>query len=1428
MSTVAGTQKYSISYKNIKAGTYSFKVVGDGSWTTGISWGDSTTKDGNYTITLTDTCNVTIYFDTSTYRISVEADYLKKDEYVLSGTGNLMSGITDSTGTAVGSWNKTDPKMTYNEATRKYTYDIIDVPANKTDIIPDGKTAINSNYAFKVIPYNDDQGDNIIFALYGDEDTYNLHFEYEPYTKKTVVKVTDLSGKDVTDSVYHNKVNVSFYSILGDENLTGDNWGNTNPSLAAYNGKMDYNTETELYEKHYKIKVPTDGTSAQYSFKIAANGTWDSGISYGGEDGGNITVSVASTDEMITEAELTITFNVNTGEIKTVTNPDVMKEITDENFIWYVTGTYLLRSNNVYTYNTKVYDTVRDITSKFSFSCGQNTEERGLKWVKNEERNKASNFIDSDKFDLHYNVEGQNITGTFEGNVITLSVRAITDENYTLGIGETAADKLLAQYYAEDFMPGKQWLTVNSFGEGKSADYKQWKQKYLAYNDYCAKKAVYDKIFGQYLNILSGTEYAESTEGKVTENNLIAYLEANPTVATEVAKKLNLEGTTTLLTLKSDMDSCEVKEKPAEPSMSETIYGSRHLRLIPSAYLEAGNDAKINVFQAENGSGSTLTNVVKYNNTNDNNDISFNDVLNNRGFSYYNFALTAGYLVTDKIGLGIYDNYSRQIVQDFNDTPRDDDKSTDIKDGTYFAMSSVFNNNVDDSTLAMGNYTDGGSRAGANLTVGEFRNESTIGVSKKISTSNDGTTETNVDNISLAKTIVKIFKQNTDSKGNVSLSLMNMDSNPNATGIYHNNYLKWTGQKDFTTDDEGKYTVTFYWTLSDGRYLTDSKQVSVVSLQPSLNKSVNIACSSPTDDDNSLEYNITYRNDTSYEKLSFAVLDVLPFNGSKRNYKDGTVGKATTYANNNWKLKSIKVTYSNETTKVKGLYYSTSNEMRDNSVIDVSQSNAADRIINSDGTLNKMQDYFEKVDSNSTDIDSVTAILLTGSELGIGESVTISFKLEYTPSVNEIYVNNAHFYVCSADSEECKISGSCDPVTTTIVSRNLSGYAWLDKNRDGIYNADEYAISGITATLCNNKGEVVLDKNNKQYTSVTDENGKYEFKNIPVGSYMVKFTTDKKLEINNKNYTFSDLKVTKRTSEIDFKKTFLNSRNISYGSYDSNKLQYAYYNIEMPSNSDIYYGRMTTTRNVVLENYNYSKIIQNVAFYDESDAISYDYAMYINKINESGEVLADVEFMLQFRYDNGDNEVWYPVYFVTEQKDGQTYTHMYYDILNNMKNQKTAEQLEDYNAKNPDSKIEYIFKTDEKGKIEFNNLVAGEYRLVEVKSAGGYNKLTAPIYFNLPYTETFKLGEDGKIINDNELVLLDENDMAKTDESVAGQVTKTYKRIGLKVVNNKPFSLPATGGYNQWVMTTIGVILMGIGLGIIWKSQRKKSKFKNQ
>ena len=1308
MSTVAGTKKYSKTYKNIKAGTYSFKVFGDGSLTTGISWGNSTTADGNYNITLTDTCDVTIYFDTSTYRISVDADYLKKDEYVLSGTGNLMSGITDaSTGKAVGSWNKTAPKMIYHEDTGKYTYDISDVPANKQDIIPDGTTPINSNYAFKVIPYNNDQGDNIIFALYGNEEKYNLHFEYDPYTKKTSVSVKDSDGNDVTDSVYNDNIDISFYSVIGDESLTGDNWGGTNPPLAALNGKMIYNTETGLYEKTYDIKVPTDGNVIPYAFKIVANGTWDSGISYGGDDGGNLVVSVASADETVNKAKLTITFNEKNGEITTTTDPDVMKEITDENFIWYVTGTYLLRSNNGYKYDAKVYDTVRDITSMFKF-----TSEQGMDWLKNKQKNMDSGFFDENSFDLDYSVDGKDISGTFRGSVVSLKYKEINE-----------AGTQIKQYYVEDFMPGKQWLTVTS-GRGKD---------------------------------------------------------------------------------------------------SNLIYGSRNLRLIPSAYLEAGNDAKINVFESSDGGQNT--NVVKYSADNDNEQVSFSDTLNNRGFSYYNFALTAGYCITDKIGLGVYSNYNGREVKSYSLSDlRDDDKSADIKENTYFGMSSAFNNSVNENAVA--SYSDGGNRNGANLAVGEFRNESIIGSSKKITEQNADGTETVKQ---IAKTIVKVFRRETN-YGKETLTLINMDSTEGAKGTYHDNYLKWTGQKDFTANDAGNYIVSFYWTLSDGRYLTDSKEVGIVTLQPSLYKEVNIDCTSTTDSDKIIEYTLTYRNDSTYENLNFAILDILPFDGSKRELN----GKVTKYDNNSWKLKSVQVT-TDSSAVIKGLYYSSnSDEIRS---IDASKEDVAKDIIKNDGTINTslpITKYFTSLSYKSgvqtLDIDNVTALLLTGGNLGIGESVTMVFKLEYNPSVSDLYVNNAHFCICSSDASdvEFQLSGACQPVETAVVSRNLSGYAWLDSNRNSIYDDGEYAILGVKAVLCDIKGEAIKNTDDTpKYTAMTDKNGMYEFKNIPAGNYMVKFTAPEggKITVGNKAYDFSKLKVSETKREIERKNMPLNSSNISSGSYDktTKELDYAFCRVEMPSNSNIYYGRWTVKRNMILDGYNYTKTLKNVAFYDENNDIPYDYSMYVNKVNESDEALSNVEFMLEFKYISGDSEIWYPVYFVTED-DGTR--HMFYDIKNGMSGQMTETQIIEYNKNHQSDPIQYIFKTDANGHIDWQNLIAGEYRLVEMNTAPGYNKLISPFYFNLPYKITLNLDESGNPIdNDNNCVAVDNENLINEVFSEDGKKkTYSYKKVGFKVVNNKQLNLPQTGGRNQWFVTTVGVVIFGMCAGFFYRSKKRKNK----
>ena len=1452
MTTVQGNSTlYSITFKDKPADTYKFKIVGDGTWSSGISWGDSNSDDGNYTFTLTDKCDVTIYFDTTTHKISVSAEYLQMDKYVLCGTSKLMKNVLDETGAEVGAWNAFSPVMTYNETTGKYEYDLKNVPTNETDIVPDGQREINSNYAYKIISYGKDTGSNIIFALYGDETSYNLHFEYDAKTTKSTIKVYNSNNQDVTEQVLKYDVKVSFYSILGDENLTGDNWGNSNPSLAAYNGRMTLNPNTGYYEKTYRIKVPTNGTSTEYSFKVAANGTWDSGISWGDSNGGNVTVSVSSIDEEINEADLTIYFDPNTGKIWFKTNPEsVSQEITDENFTWYIVGTYTLRSDNGYTYDTYTYDTVRDITSKFTFTCGEDTKERALTWTKNTQKNKDSDFKDTGKFDLNYYVDGKNVTGTFEGDVIDLKIKAIKDENYTDG---DDADKLLAQYYSEDFMPGKQWLTVKSFGKGNTNEYKKWKEAYLNYNDYKNKEEKYNRVFDKYLNTLSGTDFEESKEGKVTKDNLIDYLNKDPKIAEEVAKKLRLEEGVTLLTLKQDMESCIQKTEPEELSLNESIFGSRNLRLIPTAYLEAGNDAKINVFQSDSDiSGSLATNVVKYSDTNDNSGIKFNDALSNNGFGYYNFALTAGYLITDKIGLGIYNNYEKQEVVNYRkDRLRDDDKNEDKIPNTYYAMSSVYNNN--DTTQSMGEYSDNGDRSGANLTVGEFRNESSIGASKKIIA--DTTTDSGKTTESQAKTIVKVFKhvQNTD--GSTTLSLVNMDKSSTSIGIYHNNYLKWTGQKNFTASDEGTYTVTFYWTLSDGRYLTDSKEVQVVVLKPSLTKDVNITCTNTSNKENSLEYTVTYRNDTAYEKLSFAVLDILPFDGSKRSFIDVNneeYSNTTKYKNNNWKIKSVRVTQSNEVTKIKGLYYSNAKDIQ--SQYDASTKNAAEGIINTDATLNSSAFTAFKKDTNlgdndysyaqgkrNVDIDNATALLLTGSELGIGESVTLIFTVEYQPTVNDVYVNNAHFYLLSADGTGSKVSGNCAPVTTAVVSRNFSGYAWLDTNRDGVYNTEENVIKGIKVTLCDSKGTPVTNKDGDLYSTITDENGKYEFKNVPKGDYIVKFEApddgDGKVYVGDKEYDFSKLKVSKTKSEAEFKNTLLNSRNISSGIYDNDKLNYAYFNIELPSDNDIYGKNWSpkTIRNKVLNGYEYNKTIQNVAFYDEEDKDIYNYSIYIHKKGNSGENLKGVEFMLEFKSEDVDSdgatiETWYPVYFVGEGND----RHMYYDIEGGLKNQKTLDEIIKYNEENPDNPIEYIFSTDDNGMIEniFTGLIAGDYRIVEVKTVDGYILNEKPITFSLPYEITVDIDDDGNLVGINKNILLNEENLLKgypiesTDSDGNKKLTYAYNKVGFTIINKKQYIIPSAGRRSRWISVALGMVLLSTNLALLFetiKNRRQQS-----
>ena len=74
----------------------------------------------------------------------------------------------------------------------------------------------------------------------------------------------------------------------------------------------------------------------------------------------------------------------------------------------------------------------------------------------------------------------------------------------------------------------------------------------------------------------------------------------------------------------------------------------------------------------------------------------------------------------------------------------------------------------------------------------------------------------------------------------------------------------------------------------------------------------------------------------------------------------------------------------------------------------------------------------------------------------------------------------------------------------------IGDYTWIDANRDGIQDAGEKVLPGVTVELL--KDGVVID------TTTTDENGHYMFDELLAGEYEVKFTLT---EEQQKIYTFT-------------------------------------------------------------------------------------------------------------------------------------------------------------------------------------------------------------------------------------------------------------------------------------------------------------------
>ena len=119
-------------------------------------------------------------------------------------------------------------------------------------------------------------------------------------------------------------------------------------------------------------------------------------------------------------------------------------------------------------------------------------------------------------------------------------------------------------------------------------------------------------------------------------------------------------------------------------------------------------------------------------------------------------------------------------------------------------------------------------------------------------------------------------------------------------------------------------------------------------------------------------------------------------------------------------------------------------------------------------------------------------------------------------------ITGTNIYECATEKIINKINKKPEEIVETIEDNpelqpqysSVSGIAWLDKNGNGRKDDNETLLKGIQATLVNTE---TLERVS---TQITDNNGKYEFSNIPQGNYTVEF-----------NYNTTTLSVTEYKNE---------------------------------------------------------------------------------------------------------------------------------------------------------------------------------------------------------------------------------------------------------------------------------------------------------
>lgn len=242
--------------------------------------------------------------------------------------------------------------------------------------------------------------------------------------------------------------------------------------------------------------------------------------------------------------------------------------------------------------------------------------------------------------------------------------------------------------------------------------------------------------------------------------------------------------------------------------------------------------------------------------------------------------------------------------------------------------------------------------------------------------------------------------------------------------------------------------------------------------------------------------------------------------------------------------------------------------------------------------------------------------------------------------------------------------GTDKPDTPTDKTYSISGTAWLDENEDGIKDEKEKLLKGILVKIKqineDNVAEYLKGEDGKEITAITDNDGKYEFKELKAGKYIIEF------EYNTKTYKLTpvtnkdSVPTAPTTSEGTTVKTdTLNVTNENIENINIGLVLNSKFDLELNK----YITKVTVQNNSGTTEYNYNnKQLAKVEIKAKQMASSTVLVEYQIEVKNNGAVPGTATVIADYlpkglKFNSEMNTNWY------QGTDGNLYTEELKDIM---------------------------------------------------------------------------------------------------------------------------------------------------------------------